>query len=52
MYDYSDSDCFDSRFRLDKIQIRLIGSSVSDDLVRLIGKSFTIESDDKYDSLI
>lgn len=52
MQDCSDYDCFDWRFRLDKIRISLIGSPISDDLVRLIGQSFTIESDDEHDSLI
>lgn len=50
--DCSDYDYFDSWFRLDKIRFVLIGSSVSDDLVRLIVQSFVVESDDKYDSVI
>ena len=50
--DCSDYDCFDWRFRLDKIRISLIGSPISDDLVRLIVQSYITISDDKYDSLI
>ena len=52
MQDCSDYDCFDWRFRLDKIRISLIGSPISDDLVRLIVQSYITISDDKYDSLI
>lgn len=50
--DCSDYDCFDWRFRLDKIRISLIVLFVSDDLVRLIVQSFVAVSDDKNDSLI
>ena len=50
--DCSDYDCFDWRFRLDKIRISLICSPISDDLVRLIVQSVVTISDDKYDSLI